>query len=128
MSWTSPFTVPITTTPLPPASSFSRCGSRYATAVFIVSALWSTNGSCISPRPNRSPTTFMPSSSTSLMIDSAGRPPAMRLVELGLDAVALAVDDAVREPLLDRPARAVLALDLAGLHALEEAHQPWSGS
>ena len=44
------------------------------------------------------------------MIDSAGRRLEL-LVEVGLEAVALAVDDAVLEPLLDRPARAVLALD-----------------
>ena len=110
MSWTSPLTVPITSVPLPPASAFSMCGSRYATAAFIVSALWSTNGSCISPDANSSPTTFMPSSSTSLTIAERGQRGEL-LVEVGLEAVALAVDDAVLESLLDRPARAVLALD-----------------
>ena len=122
MSWTSPLTVPITTRPLPPASAFSMCGSRYATAAFIVSALCSTNGSCISPRPNSSPTTFMPSSSTSLTIESAGRDCEL-LLEVGLEAVALAVDDAVLEALLDRPAGAVLLLDRGGLDALEQRHE-----
>ena len=122
MSWTSPFTVPRTTRPLPPASAFSMCGSRYATAAFIVSALCSTNGSCISPRPNSSPTTFMPSSSTSLTIDSAGRDLEL-LLEVGLEAVAVAVDDAVLEALLDRPAGAVLLLDRGGVDALEERHE-----
>src|SRR6267142_2274952 len=43
-------------------------GSRWATAAFIVSALWRTNGSCIWPEPKSSPTTFMPSSSRLLMM------------------------------------------------------------
>ena len=47
------------------------CGSSQATAVFITSADCSTNGSCISPRPNSSPTTFMPSSRWSLTMSSA---------------------------------------------------------
>ena len=41
-----------------------------ATAAFIVSALCSTNGSCILPAPNSSPTTFMPSSRMVLMMSS----------------------------------------------------------
>jgi hypothetical protein len=44
--------------------------SRYATAAFIVSALCSTNGNCISPDANSSPTTFIPSSRMSLMMSS----------------------------------------------------------
>jgi hypothetical protein len=59
--------------PLPPEPDFSMYGSRWATAVFITSADCSTNGSCISPDPNRSPTVFMPASSVSLMISSGGR-------------------------------------------------------
>ena len=35
-------------------------------------------------------------------------PSAERLVEVGVEAVAVAVDDALRQPLLDRPAGAVL--------------------
>ena len=68
MSCTSPLTVASTTVPLPPWSDFSMCGSRKATAAFIVSADCSTKGSCISPEAKRSPTTFMPSSRMSLTI------------------------------------------------------------
>jgi hypothetical protein len=39
------------------------------------------------------------------------------------EAVAVAVDDAVLESLLDRPARTVFLLDRAGLDALEERHE-----
>ncbi len=78
MSWTSPLTVASTMRPLPLSpSTFSMCGSRWATAAFIVSADCSTNGSCIWPDPNSSPTTFMPASSVSLMIDSGAVPSAM---------------------------------------------------
>ncbi len=73
MSWTSPFTVASTIVPLPAPSARSMCGSRYATAAFITSADCSTNGSCISPEPNRSPTTFMPESSVSLMMSNGER-------------------------------------------------------
>ena len=64
----------------------------------------------------------MPSSSTSLTIASAGRRREL-LVEVGLEAVAVAVDDAVLEALLDRPAGAVLALDRARVDALERAEE-----
>src|SRR5581483_9493313 len=37
----------------------------------MVSADWSTNGNCICPEPNRSPTVFIPDSSTSLTIARA---------------------------------------------------------
>ena len=93
MSWTSPLTVASTIVPLPSSPLRSMCGSRWATAVFMTSALCSTNGSCISPRPKSSPTVFMPSSSVSLTISSAGAV-VQRLVEVGLEALALAVDDA----------------------------------
>ena len=73
MSCTSPLTVASTMVPLPCSSSRSMCGSRWATADFITSALASTNGSCICPEPNSSPTVFMPDSSVSLMISRAGR-------------------------------------------------------
>ena len=73
MSWTSPLTVASTTRPLPPWSAFSMWGSSTATAAFITSADWSTNGSCISPAPNSSPTVFIPASRTSLMIESGLR-------------------------------------------------------
>ena len=123
MSWTSPFTVASTTMPLPPESAFSISGSRYATAAFIVSADCSTNGSCIWPLPNSSPTTFMPSSSTSFTIcerraasascssRSASRPsrsPSMMRCFSRSD---------------DRPARAVFLLDRAGLDVLEQRHE-----
>ena len=70
ISCTSPLTVASSIVPRPPSSLFSICGSRYATALFITSALWSTKGSCISPFPKSSPTTFMPSNKWSLMIAS----------------------------------------------------------
>ena len=73
MSWTSPLTVASTIVPLPWLSVFSMCGSRWATAVFMTSADCSTNGSCICPDPNSSPTVFIPDSSVSLMISRAGR-------------------------------------------------------
>ncbi|CAO0829013.1 hypothetical protein SMICM17S_11824 [Streptomyces microflavus] len=72
MSWTSPRTVASTIVPLPSASDFSMCGSRWATAIFMTSADWRTNGSCIWPEPNSSPTTFMPSSSVLLTMSRAG--------------------------------------------------------
>ena len=100
--------------PLPPASAFSMCGSRYATAVFIVSALWSTNGSCISPDAEQVADDLH--AVEQHVVDDRERGHRRELlVEVGLEAVAVAVDDAVLEPLLDRPARAVLALDVAGL-------------
>ena len=71
MSCTSPRTVASTIRPFPDPSTRSMCGSRWLTAAFIVSALCSTNGSCIFPDPNSSPTTFIPSSRCSLMIVSA---------------------------------------------------------
>ena len=43
------------------------------------------------------------------MIDQRGEALAHGLVEVGLDAVAVAVDDPVLEAPLDGPARAVLA-------------------
>ena len=64
----------------------------------------------------------MPSSSTSLTISSAGSV-ASCFVEVGFEAVAVAVDDAVLQPLLDRPARAVFLLDRAGFDALEQRHE-----
>ena len=70
MSWTSPFTVASTIVPFSWPSIFSMNGSRYATAAFMVSADWSTNGNCILPEPNSSPTTFMPSSRKVLMMSS----------------------------------------------------------
>ena len=47
--------------------------------------------------PNSSPTVFMPASRTSLTMLSGAWPSAHGLVEVGLDPVAVAVDDAVLE-------------------------------
>ena len=81
MSCTSPFTVASTRRPLEVCpSTFSIKGSRCATAVFIVSALCKTNGNCICPEPNNSPTTFMPSSRMLLMMSSGGIPCAMAVL------------------------------------------------
>ncbi len=74
MSWTSPFTVANRIDPRSVESAFSINGSSSATAVFITSADCSTNGSCISPLPNNSPTVFMPSSNKSLMIVNGAIP------------------------------------------------------
>ena len=70
ISWTSPFTVASKIEPRPSSSVFSICGSKIATALFITSALCNTKGSCISPFPNNSPTTFMPERRCSLIIAS----------------------------------------------------------
>ena len=59
MSCTSPKTVASTTVPLVVPSRLSRNCSRCATAFFITSADCSTNGKISSPRPNRSPTSFI---------------------------------------------------------------------
>ncbi len=72
------------------------CGSRYATAVFITSADCSTNGSCIWPEPNSSPTVFMPASRF-VVDDLERRLLRHRLVEVSFQPVALAVDDALGE-------------------------------
>ena len=45
------------------------------------------------------------------------------LVELGFEAVAVAVDDAVLQPFRDRPTRTILAFDRTGLDALEQGHE-----
>ena len=102
------------------------CGSRWATAAFIVSALCSTNGSCIWPQPNSSPTTFMPASRWTLMMSSGGYL-AERLVEVGLEALAVAVDDALLEPLLDR-GRALLLRRSSALRSAKRAMKACSGS
>ena len=124
MSWTSPLTVPMTSLPfaeLPPTRSM--CGSRWATAAFIVSADCSTNGSCICPDPNSSPTTFIPPSSTSLTMSSAGMPAGQRLVEVVGEAVAVAVDDAVVQALLHGQTAAVGLLGLRRLDVGEHLEQ-----
>ena len=123
MSCTSPLTVASTMRPLPPASAFSMCGSRKATAAFMVSADCSTNGSCICPEPNRSPTIFMPPSSGPLTTSRAAQPSARALVEVGLQPVAIAVDDALLEPALDRPVAAVLGDQAGRRDPFEEPEQ-----
>ena len=64
MSWTSPFTVAMTTRPAdrdaPGSFSASMNGTRWATAFFMTRALFTTWGRNILPEPNRSPTTFIP--------------------------------------------------------------------
>ena len=125
MSCTSPFTVASTIVPLPSPSAFSMCGSRCATAAFITSADWSTNGSCIWPEPNSSPTVFMPASSVSLMISSAGRDPAPRRGRRR--GRALAVDDPPLQPLEQRQRGQLLGpprLRRRRRDALEQLHEP----
>ena len=93
----------------------SPCAARgRRPAVFIVSADCSTNGSCIWPEPNSSPTTFMPVEQH--VVDDVERrrcPAASASSRSAVEAVAVAVDDAVLQALLDRPAGAVLLLGLA---------------
>ena len=75
------------------------CGSRYATAFFITSALCSTNGSCICPEPNSSPTIFMPEQ---MIVDDLQRRVLLqRLVEMLLQVALLAVDDVALQHLLE---------------------------
>ena len=57
------------------------------------------------------------------MMSSAGDALGQRLVEVGGQAVAVAVDDAGLEPLLDRPAAAVLLLRLGHGHVGEDVEQ-----
>ncbi len=70
-SCTSPFTVPSTKVVSLSFSIFGRYGWSASTQAFIVSADWSTNGSCICPFPKSSPMIFIPSISHSLTITSA---------------------------------------------------------
>ena len=90
------------------------------------SADWRTNGSCISPAPNRSPTTFIPARSMSLTMARAGVV-EQGLVEVGGEAVAVAVDDALLQPALDRPAAAVLLHQRRRRHPLEQLQQLLQG-
>ena len=81
MSCTSPLTVARTRRPFEVCPSiFSINGSRWATAVFIVSALCKTNGNCIWPEPKSSPTTFMPSRRMLLIMSSGGMPCVMAVL------------------------------------------------
>ena len=102
MSCTSPRTVPITMVPLPASSDFSMCGSSRATAAFMTSADWSTNGSCISPLPKRCADDLH--AGEQVLVDDLERAqPALACeVEVGLQALGLAVDDAALETLADR--------------------------
>ena len=121
MSWTSPLTVASTIVPLPSSpSTFSMCGSRCATAVFITCADCSTNGSCIWPEPNSSPTVFMPASSVSLTIVERGLL-LQRLVEVRLETVQFAVDDAALEPLVERQRGELLRPRLLRVRAAGDA-------
>ncbi len=70
-SCTSPFTVPRISVVWLVFSLFGRYGARESTAAFIVSADWSTKGSCIRPSPKSSPTSFIAPISSLLTIVSA---------------------------------------------------------
>ena len=123
MSCTSPRTVARMILPLPEASDFSMCGSSSATAVFIISADCSTNGSCISPEPKRSPTTFMPSSRWSLMMPSGAQAVGAGEVQVVFEALAFAVDDAALQALADGQRREfgrALVLERCGVDAGEQ--------
>ena len=130
MSCTSPRTVAITMVPLPDESDFSMCGSSRATAFFITSADCSTNGSCISPAPKRSPTTFMPSSSWSLMMPSGGHAFAAGEVQVLFEALAFAVDDAPLQAFAGgqrREFRGALVLERCGVDAGEQVQHDGQG-
>ncbi len=71
MSCTSPYTVPKTNFPLLEPSSFSRYFSSSATAAFMHSADFRTNGRMSSPAPNLSPTSFIAGSRSSFKVDIA---------------------------------------------------------
>ena len=73
MSCTSPYTVPRTSVPFDaaPAPPRSRYFSSSATAAFMHSADFRTNGSMSWPEPNRSPTSFMAGSRSSLSVRMA---------------------------------------------------------
>ena len=91
----------------------------------MTSALCRTNGSCICPDPNRSPTVFIPASRVSLTMSRAGRS-IEGLVEVGLEPGALTVDDAPLEPLEERQRGQLLCAGLATpllLRAVEELEE-----
>ena len=95
--------------------------SRWATAAFIVSADCSTNGSCISPDAEQVADDLH--AGEQVVVDDGERRDALGpgLVEVGDEAVAVAVDDALLQALGDRPAGAVLLLDL--VHRLDVLEQ-----
>ncbi len=122
MSWTSPLTVPITTVPLPPASAFSMCGSRYGDRrLHRLGALQHERQLHLAR--SEEVADDLHAVEQHVVDDRERGQRAELLVEIGFEAVAVAVDDAVLQPLLDRPARTVFALDGAGLDAFEQRHE-----
>ena len=101
MSCTSPKTVASTTVPLVAPSLRSRNCSRCATAFFITSADCSTNGRISSPRPNRSPTSFIAGNRISLST-STGVRSLQGLVDLRFDAVLAPAQNRLMDALFDR--------------------------
>ena len=131
MSCTSPLTVASTIVPLPSESAFSMCGSRCATAVFITSAEVSTKGNCMAPEPNNSPTVFMPASKR--VVDDLQRAARVQgLVEIGLQPVALAVDDPPLQTLVQAAAppvrRRVVSLPPLAVAPSNSSSSRFSGS
>ena len=104
------------------------CGSRYATADFMTSADCKTNGSCMRPEPNSSPTVFMPAISGPLTMSSAGRAQAESFVQLGLEAVAGAVYHSLLEAAVHGPIAAVLFFQTLRYGPFEKAQQFARGS
>src|SRR5919205_713081 len=82
MSWTSPLTVASTMVPFCSPSTRSMCGSRWATAEQLAHHLHAVEQMDVD--------------------DVERRVPRQRLVELGLQPLPVALDDAVLEALLDR--------------------------
>ena len=123
MSWTSPLTVASTMVAFPPWSTFSIFGSRIGDGrlhrlgrLQDERQLHLARGEELTDR--------LHAGQEEVVDDGQGRVAAGEgLVEIGFEAVALAVDDPVLEAPLDRPAGAVLGHDGAGRDAFEHGEQ-----
>ena len=126
MSWTSPRTVASTMVPLPSSSVFSMCGSRWATArLHDLGGLQHEGQLHLAGAEEL--TDDLHARQQGVVDDLERGPGLQRLVEVGLQAVLLPVDDAALEPLVQRQGEEFLGLAL--LHrlrvdALEELHEP----
>ncbi len=101
MSWTSPLTVASTMRALPPApSTRSMCGSRRATAVFMRLGRLQHERQLHRPEPNIVADDLHPGQQ--VLVDDVQRrvPGIHRSLEVVVQAVAVAVDDAPREALV----------------------------
>ena len=113
MSWTSPLTVARTIGALAALVGLLHVRFEIGHGRLHRLGRLRTNGSCISPEAKSSPTVFIPASRKSLTMAERRVAAGQGLVEIGLEAVAFAVDDPVLEAPLDRPARRGPRLDRA---------------